>query len=362
MRWAPASTRSASEDQLYKRGESFRIPGIQVDGMDVLAVRGAAEDGARLDPRRQGADPPRAEDLSLSRPFDVRPGQISHAARKCRLCARQATRSSMPSGSWPALGVGEDELKAIDKRDQGDRRRSRQIRRASARARAGRTLHRRAGGELLMAIELKMPALSPTMEEGTLAKWLVKEGDAVKSGDVLAEIETDKATMEFEAVDEGHDLEDPGRRGHRRGEGRDRHRADGGRGRGTPAPQAAAAEAAAEPAVAASRSDAARRPQPKRRRRIEIAAPTPAGRARGPRRHRDWFDHASARRCATRWPRKCARDERVFVMGEEVAEYQGAYKVTQGLLDEFGRQARDRHADHRIWLCRRRRRRGDGRA
>ena len=54
-----------------------------------------------------------------------------------------------------------------------------------------------------MAIELKMPALSPTMEEGTLAKWLVKEGDIVKSGDILAEIETDKATMEFEAVDEG---------------------------------------------------------------------------------------------------------------------------------------------------------------
>jgi len=54
-----------------------------------------------------------------------------------------------------------------------------------------------------MAIELKMPALSPTMEEGTLAKWLVKAGDEVKSGDILAEIETDKATMEFEAVDEG---------------------------------------------------------------------------------------------------------------------------------------------------------------
>ena len=54
-----------------------------------------------------------------------------------------------------------------------------------------------------MGIELKMPALSPTMEEGTLAKWLVKEGDSVSSGDILAEIETDKATMEFEAVDEG---------------------------------------------------------------------------------------------------------------------------------------------------------------
>src|SRR4029434_10177717 len=57
--------------------------------------------------------------------------------------------------------------------------------------------------EVPMSIELKMPALSPTMEEGTLAKWLVKEGDTVSSGDILAEIETDKATMEFEAVDEG---------------------------------------------------------------------------------------------------------------------------------------------------------------
>ena len=61
-----------------------------------------------------------------------------------------------------------------------------------------------------MPIELKMPALSPTMEEGTLAKWLVKEGDTVASGDILAEIETDKATMEFEAVDEGMIAEDPG--------------------------------------------------------------------------------------------------------------------------------------------------------
>src|SRR5205085_6615929 len=72
-----------------------------------------------------------------------------------------------------------------------------------ARARSRRIVHRHPGGVILMGIELKMPALSPTMEEGTLAKWLVKEGDEVKSGDILAEIETDKATMEFEAVDEG---------------------------------------------------------------------------------------------------------------------------------------------------------------
>ena len=65
-----------------------------------------------------------------------------------------------------------------------------------------------------MATQILMPALSPTMEEGTLAKWLVKEGDVVKSGQILAEIETDKATMEFEAVDEGIDRQDPGGRGH----------------------------------------------------------------------------------------------------------------------------------------------------
>ena len=76
-----------------------------------------------------------------------------------------------------------------------------------------------------------MPALSPTMEEGTLAKWLVKVGDTVKSGDIMAEIETDKATMEFEAVDEGTIVEDRGRRGHRGREGRHRDRDDRGRGR-----------------------------------------------------------------------------------------------------------------------------------
>jgi len=65
-----------------------------------------------------------------------------------------------------------------------------------------------------MPINILMPALSPTMEKGNLAKWLKKEGDKVKSGDVIAEIETDKATMEVEAVDRRHDREDPGARGH----------------------------------------------------------------------------------------------------------------------------------------------------
>ena len=83
-----------------------------------------------------------------------------------------------------------------------------------------------------MPIELKMPALSPTMEEGTLAKWLVKEGDTVKSGDILAEIETDKATMEFEAVDEGTIAKILVPEGTRRREGRRPHRYPRRRGRG----------------------------------------------------------------------------------------------------------------------------------
>jgi biotin carboxyl carrier protein len=112
-----------------------------------------------------------------------------------------------------AVGVKRGRAQEDRLRHQADRRRSRRLRRAVARARGRRALHRhilairpwarRRGRDLLMPVELKMPALSPTMEEGTLAKWLVKEGDEVKSGDILAEIETDKATMEFEAVDEG---------------------------------------------------------------------------------------------------------------------------------------------------------------
>ena len=83
-----------------------------------------------------------------------------------------------------------------------------------------------------MPIDILMPALSPTMEEGKLAKWLKKEGDTVKAGDVIAEIETDKATMEVEAVDEGTLGQDPGRRGHREREGQHADRRDRGRGRG----------------------------------------------------------------------------------------------------------------------------------
>ena len=172
-----------------------------------------------------------------------------------------------------------------------------------------------------MGIELKMPALSPTMEEGTLAKWLVKEGDTVKSGDILAEIETDKATMEFEAVDEGvigKILVAEGTEGVKVGTviaviGEAGEAA-------SPAPVSAPAPALAEaPAADAALPAAAPR----------AADPAiPAGTNIAIVTVREALRDAMAE--------EMRRDDRVFVMGEEVAQYQGAYKVTQGLLDEFG--------------------------
>ena len=178
-----------------------------------------------------------------------------------------------------------------------------------------------------MAIELKMPALSPTMEEGTLAKWLVKEGDAVKSGDILAEIETDKATMEFEAIDEGTiaQILVP--------EGTDNVKVGtviatiSGEGEeAAPAPAPAGAPAPTEaPAPAATPAPAAEKPAPAMR----AADPSiPAGTAMVKLTVREALRDAMAE--------EMRADDRIFVMGEEVAEYQGAYKVTQGLLDEFG--------------------------
>ena len=181
-----------------------------------------------------------------------------------------------------------------------------------------------------MPIEILMPALSPTMTEGKLAKWLKNEGDSVASGDVIAEIETDKATMEVEAVDEGvlgkiliaEDtdgvavntpiavlLED-----------------------GEDASAISAAPAAA-PAAAAPAAAEAPAPAPAAAAPANVAAPAPAAEP-------EWTGST-----VTLTVREALRDamaeemrsnSKVFLMGEEVAEYQGAYKVSQGLLDEFG--------------------------
>ncbi len=189
-----------------------------------------------------------------------------------------------------------------------------------------------------MAIELKMPALSPTMEEGTLAKWLVKEGDEVKSGDILAEIETDKATMEYEAVDEGTVAQIL------IAEGTDNVKvgtvialiaSEGEEAAPATAPAPAHAEQAPTTAEAKSESEEA----PKKaesgtdqlavKAKAQVADPDiPAGTAMVKLTVREALRDAMAE--------EMRADDRIFVMGEEVAEYQGAYKVTQGLLDEFG--------------------------
>ncbi|MEP5698287.1 MAG: biotin/lipoyl-containing protein, partial [Sneathiella sp.] len=185
-----------------------------------------------------------------------------------------------------------------------------------------------------MPTEILMPALSPTMTEGKLARWMVSEGDTVSSGDVLAEIETDKATMEVEAVDEGTVgklliagetdnvavntpiallLE----------EGEDASSLDG------------YSSDAAAPAVGEDTTEATLEPSTSKHVVIESSG--------------DAYDASGEIPEGTEMVKTSVRealrdamaeemrgDDRVFVMGEEVAEYQGAYKVPQGLLDEFG--------------------------
>jgi pyruvate dehydrogenase E1 component beta subunit len=172
-----------------------------------------------------------------------------------------------------------------------------------------------------MATKILMPALSPTMEEGTLAKWLVKEGDTISSGQIIAEIETDKATMEFEAVDEGvlgKILIAEGTEGVKVNTPIAEMEGEGGEEASAPAAAPAKAEA---PAAAAPPAQAKSTPVP--------AEPeVPVGTAMKTQTVREALRDAMAE--------EMRRDGDVFLMGEEVGEYQGAYKISQGLLDEFG--------------------------
>ncbi|WP_425071028.1 pyruvate dehydrogenase complex E1 component subunit beta [Sagittula sp. S175] len=185
-----------------------------------------------------------------------------------------------------------------------------------------------------MATEILMPALSPTMEEGTLAKWLVKEGDAVSSGDVIAEIETDKATMEFEAVDdgiigkllvaegtqavavntpiavlveEGESVEDS-----------------------APATASSSGKKDPQPELSAGNLPPAAKNSSMKSKPVEVKAVS------------DWPEGTKVKSQTVREALRDAMAEEmradgdVFLMGEEVGEYQGAYKISQGLLDEFG--------------------------
>jgi pyruvate dehydrogenase E1 component beta subunit len=193
-----------------------------------------------------------------------------------------------------------------------------------------------------MPIEIKMPALSPTMEEGTLAKWLVKEGDVVKSGDIMAEIETDKATMEFEAVDEGtigKIMIAEGTDNVKVGtviatlfeEGEDASSSPLPSGEGGASQDATGEGDAPKPPQSPSPSPSAAEeapPSPKGRGEKSADPVIPAGTPMVKITLREALRDAMAE--------EMRNDDRVFVMGEEVAEYQGAYKVTQGLLEEFG--------------------------
>ena len=180
-----------------------------------------------------------------------------------------------------------------------------------------------------MAIEILMPALSPTMEEGTLAKWLVKEGDVVSSGDIIAEIETDKATMEFEAVDEGvigSILVPEGSAGVAVNTAIALMLEDGESADDMAAPTPVASEPATKPTVPATavqHNNVDDEPQ--------WRAPTP-----------NWPEGTKLKQQTVREALRDAMseemrlDENVMLMGEEVGEYQGAYKISQGMLDEFG--------------------------
>ncbi|HEY8353118.1 MAG TPA: biotin/lipoyl-containing protein, partial [Sphingomonadales bacterium] len=189
-----------------------------------------------------------------------------------------------------------------------------------------------------MPVEILMPAMSPTMTEGNIAAWRVKEGDAVKAGDVIAEIETDKATMELESDYDGvigRILVEGGSENVAVNtpiailleEGEDASALDNVTARAPAAPRKDDADA-----ESAEKGEADERPEP----RVEkpAAAPRPAepelpeGTSFKSQTVREALRDAMAE--------EMRRDERVFLMGEEVAEYQGAYKVSQGLLEEFG--------------------------
>jgi len=201
-----------------------------------------------------------------------------------------------------------------------------------------------------MPTEVLMPALSPTMEKGNLAKWLKKEGDPVKSGDVIAEIETDKATMEVEAVDEGTlgkilvpegtaDVAVNTPIAMILAEGEDAAALKDGK--QAPAKQVKAEQPSRQEKAAAS-APPAQKPQAAQ----QAQAPAPTGTAKPPSAEimpepevpegTELVSMTMREALRDAMAEEMRRDPDVFVMGEEVAEYQGAYKVTQGLLDEFG--------------------------
>ena len=203
-----------------------------------------------------------------------------------------------------------------------------------------------------MPIEVLMPALSPTMTEGKLAKWNVKEGDTVQSGDVLAEIETDKATMEVEAVDEGtigklivdagtenvavnaviayileEDEDASALDNVNPGEAKAEPKADDGEEKEEKSSESSSASASAAPVQVSGAIERAEN---------EPRAMSVMNETRDEKSYSKFKTQTVREALRDAMAEEMRTDENVFVMGEEVAQYQGAYKVTQGLLDEFG--------------------------
>ena len=207
--------RASASVELYRRGEAFGIPGEQIDGMDVLTVREAADEAVRH-AREHGpilleALTYRYRGHSMSDPAKYRTREEVQGIRERARSDRPAAQADDRAGHGRGRGVQDDR--------QGDPRTGQpggDLRAGQPGAGPERALHRRLRrdpaetgvrparvAEPTMPTQILMPALSPTMTEGNLARWLKKEGDKVAAGDVIAEIETDKATMEVEAVDEG---------------------------------------------------------------------------------------------------------------------------------------------------------------
>jgi len=188
-----------------------------------------------------------------------------------------------------------------------------------------------------MSTEILMPALSPTMTEGKLARWLKGVGDPIKSGDVIAEIETDKATMEVEAVDEGRiaQILVP--------EGTEGVAVNTPiavlAGDGEAAPSSAPAPRMETPRTEAPKTEAPKPGAPAARAPIPVSPPPAPVRSPAPAAEKDWGEvkHITVREALREaMVAEMRADDRVFLLGEEVAQYQGAYKISQGMLDEFG--------------------------
>jgi pyruvate dehydrogenase E1 component beta subunit len=186
-----------------------------------------------------------------------------------------------------------------------------------------------------MPTEILMPALSPTMEEGKLAKWLIAEGQTVKAGDIIAEIETDKATMEVEAVDEGKVAKLLVAEGTEGVKVNTPIAVLDGAG-AAPSPRASPTSPVAPPARGEGRGEGQLQARPQ-----SVSAPHPSPlpaevRGEGMAPSSETVTQTMREALRDAMAEEMRRDKDVFLMGEEVAQYQGAYKISQGLLDEFG--------------------------